>query len=311
MSRALLTVASVAAVLVIHTAIVTIAKSRRARTPGRPRRIAFWIRQGSSLAALVAIVIALLAIWFNDSSRLTTITGFATAGVAIAAQRAVTAFAGYLIIMRGRTFTIGDRIKMGGVHGDVISLGFLQTRILEMGQPPVVGEQDPPGMWVGARQYTGRIVTITNDRIFDEPVYNFTRELPFIWEEIAIPIPHHSDRAAAERILLDAARAETTGHLAGSRQARARFEAKFGARLDREDPHVYWRVTDNWLELTVRFVVPDHGIREIKDAMSRRILAEFERAHIDIASTTFGLVELPAVRIVRERARVTHAGSRG
>jgi small-conductance mechanosensitive channel len=48
-----------------------------------------------------------------------------------AAQRAVTAFAGYLVIMRGKTFTVGDRIKMGGVRGDVIALGFLRTRILE------------------------------------------------------------------------------------------------------------------------------------------------------------------------------------
>ena len=40
------------------------------------------------------------------------------AGLAVAAQRVVTAFAGYLIIMRGNSFTVGDRIKMGGVHGE-------------------------------------------------------------------------------------------------------------------------------------------------------------------------------------------------
>ena len=34
-------------------------------------------------------------------------TGFATAGLAIAAQRAVTSFAGYLVVMRGHTFTVG------------------------------------------------------------------------------------------------------------------------------------------------------------------------------------------------------------
>ena len=37
----------------------------------------------------------------------------------------MTSFAGYLVIMRIKTFTIGDRIKMGGVRGDVISLGLL------------------------------------------------------------------------------------------------------------------------------------------------------------------------------------------
>src|SRR5436305_6129295 len=98
-------------------------------------------------------------------------------------QKVVTAFAGYLVILRGKTFTVGDRITMGGVRGDVVALGFMQTTIMEMGQPP--GEQaDPPAMWVQARQYSGRIVRVTNDKIFDTPVYNYTRQFPFVWEEM-------------------------------------------------------------------------------------------------------------------------------
>ncbi len=34
--------------------------------------------------------------------------------------------------------TVGDRISMGGVRGDVMRLGFIQTTIMEMGQPPSV-----------------------------------------------------------------------------------------------------------------------------------------------------------------------------
>ena len=44
------------------------------------------------------------------------------------------------------------------------------------------------------------------------------------------------------------------------------------------DPRVYWRLTDNWLELTVRFVTRERGVRAVKDAMSREILAGFEGA---------------------------------
>ena len=63
------------------------------------------------------------------------IAGVITAGLAIAAQKVVTSFAGYFMIMRSRTFKVGDRIKMGGAHGDVIALGCLQTHILEMISP--------------------------------------------------------------------------------------------------------------------------------------------------------------------------------
>jgi hypothetical protein len=37
------------------------------------------------------------------------------------------------------------------------------------------------------------------------------------------------------------------------------------------DPRVYWRLTGNWLELAVRFVTPERGVRAVKDAMSREI----------------------------------------
>ncbi len=46
-----------------------------------------------------------------------------------------------------------------------------------------------------ARQYTGRIVRISNAVIFDKPVYNYTREFPYIWEEMHLPVPFNADYA--------------------------------------------------------------------------------------------------------------------
>ena len=77
---------------------------------------------------------------------------------------------------------------MGGVRGDVIGLGFMQTRIMEMGQSPPE-QRRRAGMWVHSRQYTGRIVTVTNDKIFDEPVYNYTHEFAYLWDEFSVPNP--------------------------------------------------------------------------------------------------------------------------
>lgn len=83
------------------------------------------------------------------------------------------------MILRGGTFNVGDRITMGGVRDDVIALGFIQATILESGQPPAA-QADDTAMWVRSRQYTGRDVTVTNEKIFDEPVYNYIRDFPFL-----------------------------------------------------------------------------------------------------------------------------------
>jgi hypothetical protein len=61
-------------------------------------------------------------------------------------------------------------------------------------------------------------------------------------------------------------------------------------------PRVYYRLTDNWLELTVRFVVKDHGIRALKDAMCRDILHALDEARIGIASATFEIVGMPPLQ---------------
>ncbi len=140
----------------------------------------FWTRQGISLLATVTIIIGLLSIWFNDPTRLATAFGLMSAGLAFALQQVVTSIAGYFVILRGNTFTMGDRITMGGVRGDVLRLGFIQTTIMEMGQPSSVQGADP-AMWVKSRQFTGRIVTVSNSKIFAEPVYNYTRDFPYIW----------------------------------------------------------------------------------------------------------------------------------
>src|SRR4051794_24274027 len=142
-------------------------------------------------------------------------------------------------------------------------------------------------MWVRSRQYTGRIVTVTNDKLFDTPVYNYTREFPYIWEELTLPVSFKDDRHKAEQILLDAAQKHCIDIASLSEEALHEMERRYSMRRADIKPRVYWRITDNWLELTVRFVTKDHAVRDTKDAMARDILPALESAHIGIASGTY------------------------
>jgi hypothetical protein len=56
-------------------------------------------------------------------------------------------------------------------------------------------------------------------------------------------------------------------------------------------------MTDNWRELTVRFLAPCHVVRNIKDAMSREILDGLNKAKIEIASATYAIVEVPPIKV--------------
>lgn len=256
----------------------------------------FWTRQGLNLFIAFISFIAILSIWFDDPRRLTTGLGLVTAGLAFALQKVVTSFAGYLIIMRGNTFSVGERITMGGIRGDVISLGFLQTTIMEMGQPPSVQGADP-AMWVRGRQFTGRIVTVTNDKIFENPVYNYTRDFPFIWEELKIPIKYNADRKFVEEVLIKSVKKHTEATYEESRYNIKFLKERYGVNGDDTIPRVFYRLTDNWLELTVRFITSEHGVRDVKDLISRDILAALESKNIEIASSTFDIVGLPKIQL--------------
>jgi small-conductance mechanosensitive channel len=289
-----LTVALIVAVFVVRK-IISMAL-RSATRSHRSERVAFWTRQVLSVATALLVTILILSIWFDSPGRLATGLGLFSAGLAFALQKVVTSLAGYIVIMRGKTFSVGDRITMGGVRGDVISLGFIQTQIMEMGQPAAV-QDAPPAMWVRGRQYTGRIVTVTNDKIFEEPIYNYTQEFPYLWDEMAIPVSFKDDRVRAEKILLDAAATHTRKYMQKSRQDREALREKYFLDFDDLEPRVFYRITDNWLELSLRFLAPEHGVRDLKDAMSRDILKGFDEAGIGIASATTEIVGFPELKL--------------
>lgn len=287
------------AVVLIVAALTALAHwvARYVVNEDRNPRAAFWVRQVVRLFAALLLILGLLSIWFDDPTRLATALGLVTAGLAFALQKVVTAVAGYFVILRGKLFRIGDRIVMGGVRGDVMALGMTQTTILEMGQPPAASG-DPPDVWVRSRQYTGRVVNVPNAKVFEEPIYNYSMHVPFIWEELTLPVAYRDDRHQAEAILLDAARRHATKPHDLSVQDVAALRRQ---HLDEPavEPHVYWRLTDNWLELTVRFVSSERGVRDVKDKMSRDILTALDAAGIGIASATFEIVGVPPLRLTR------------
>lgn len=302
--KLLITVVYIAAMALLNWALRSIAKLFLRGHRGK--RIVFWVRQAISVVIAVGIIVGVIPIWFSDPTRLATFMGLVTAGVAFALQKPISALAGYLVILRGKTFGVGDRITMGGVRGDVIELRFTQTTIMEMGQPPDVQDADP-AMWVHARQYTGRIVTVSNSTVFDEPVFNYTREFPYLWEEMRLPVSYKDDRDRAEQILLEVARRHTVKTKDLSQEALRELERRYFIASPDLEPKVFWRLTDNWLEMTVRFVAGTHGVRALKDAMSRDILAALDEAKIGIASSTYDVVGMPTLRVQVENGNGAQA----
>jgi small-conductance mechanosensitive channel len=81
------------------------------------------------------LVLIFLAIVFKDKlGSLTVILVFTGAGVAIAMQEVKVSLAGGIAIATGNFYHTGDRVKIGGISGDVIDIGVLRTTLMECGE---------------------------------------------------------------------------------------------------------------------------------------------------------------------------------
>jgi small-conductance mechanosensitive channel len=235
-------------------------------------------RKIARYAIVILVLIGLGFIWRPFAGQLGLVVGLLGAGMAFALQEVIGAVAGWANIVSGGMYRVGDRIEVAGVRGDVIDITLLRTKLMEIGSP--IGNDT----WVRGRQYTGRIVTVSNKKTFTDPVFNFSATFEFIWEELTIPISHDSDWILAEKIMLEEARAVSRSE--GAQEAMELMLKRYPVPRVEVEPHVFVRATDNWMELAARFIVPVRTARSVKDGLSRRITQRLDEAGIEIASET-------------------------
>ncbi len=236
-------------------------------------------------AVFASGTLVVLLIWLGPSADLTVAMGIVGAGVAFASQEVIGSFAGYLNIVTGSLYRIGDRVRIGAVTGDVVDISILRTTVMEIGE------------WVRADQYTGRVVSVANRVVFSDPVFNYTQRWAYLWDEIVVPVTYESDWRRAEELMLEHAR-EYTSNLRA--QAAAELEAlgeRYPLAKATVDPTLYLVMTDNWIEMTLRYVVAARDRRQVRAELHRELLQHFaEEENITVASATIEIVGFPPLR---------------
>jgi small-conductance mechanosensitive channel len=226
----------------------------------------------------------LLTIPADGLGQWTVFIGLLGAGLAFALQEVIASLAGWLVLSTGGFYRVGHRVQLGGIRGDVIDIGFLRTTLMELGQ------------WVEGDLYNGRIVRVANSFVFKEPVFNYTSDFPFLWDEIKIPITYESDRRLARAMLEEAATAITGAYAERVHEGWQAMVRKYPIEEARLQPLVSLEATDNWLSFTVRFVVDTKRRRPVRDALFERILADIDASEgrVAIASTTVRVLSDPS-----------------
>ncbi len=281
--RGLIAVGGVASILVARALI-----SRALYRSNRDQSTRYRLSKVVSTLSVGAVVILLAVVFSDQLGGVTVALGVAGAGITFALQEVVVSFAGWIALTLRNFYKVGDRVMLGGIKGDVIDIGALRTTLFELGE------------WVDGDLYTGRVVRVANSFVFKEPVFNYSADFPFLWDELEVPVRHGSDRDAARRIMLAAAE-EITGEYA--REVASTWDSMTRSYMiepSRVTPMVTLTADENWMTFTVRYVTNFQMRRTTKDALFEHILDAMDREpNVGIASAAqeITVVSTPASRL--------------
>lgn len=276
------TVGKIVATVIVVIVILAISKFAQRSIAKRIKaaQTTYRARQFVSLLGYCIAIFAITIIFSNKLAGFTVAFGVAGAGIAFALQEVIASVAGWIAISFGGFYSPGDRVELDGIKGDVIDVSILRTTLMEVGE------------WVNGDLYTGRIVRIANSFVFKGPVYNYSGEFPFLWDEIILPVRYGSDWKLARTMLyglVDEVLVEYANRVKDSWERMVREYRLEDANVE---PLITLRATDNWIEFTVRYVVDYRKRRWMKDHLFTRILEEIDKSdnRIRLASATFEVV---------------------
>ncbi|WP_067033812.1 mechanosensitive ion channel family protein [Allomuricauda sp. CP2A] len=211
--------------------------------------------------------------------------GLLTAGITITLQELILSIAGSFYIFFVRVYKPGDRIELNGIKGDVVDIDSIYTTMMEIGE------------WVSSDNYSGRIVKISNAFVFKGPVYNYSLDFPFVWDEFDLPIRYGSDMDLAKQIVISVAQEKLSEYVKDSIAGWKDVVNKYYIEDAQVDPTLAITMTDNWIQFNLRYIVDYKKRRMTKhllnEEIGKRILET--NGKVILASSTFEIVRIPTL----------------
>lgn len=210
----------------------------------------------------VLIIVAFSMI--GETSSLVLPIGLMGAALTFVLQQPLLNIIGWALISYRRLYRIGDRIAIGGAKGYVLDITTMYTELREFGE------------WMRGDTFTGRIVTIPNSVIFAQPVYNYTKDFPFIWDEVVNLVTYESDIEVAKGYMLESAKT-AVGQLMEENYDRykRKIEIRDLHQLLLKEPELRMELADSGVNVYVLYFCPVELRRKIKSEITELMWSKF------------------------------------
>ncbi|WP_308992860.1 mechanosensitive ion channel family protein [Mariniflexile litorale] len=249
--------------------------------------IRYKAQKGIEILGYVLLVLLTFTYFSGAIKDFTIIIGLFTAGIAFTLQELILSIAGSIYIFLVQVYKPGDRIEINGIKGDVIDVDSIYTTMMEIGQ------------WVSSDNYSGRIVKLSNAFVFKGPIYNYSKDFPFIWDELELPIRYGSDMDLTKSIIIKIASESLSEYTANSKSEWESVVKKYYIEDAQIDPTLSIKLTDNWIQFNLRYIVDFKKRRFTKYLLYDKIRMEIENTNgkINLASSTIEIIKIPEIKL--------------
>jgi small-conductance mechanosensitive channel len=220
---------------------------------------------------ITLILLILLFAYIENVSYLVTVLGFASAGIAIAMKDWFMSILGWLVIVFGGSFHVGDRVKVqkDGLPwvGDIIDISLLRMTILE----------DITLTTYMENRRSGRVVFIPNNYIFTTLISNYTHgTLKTVWDGIDFAITFESNHKKALYLIKEITKKYSKGYTDIARRGLNQLRSQYSLKNTNVEPRIYsflephgivistWYMTNSYAALTLRSTISAEIIDAIK-----------------------------------------------
>jgi len=235
----------------------------------------------------VLLIIITISFFTGSIKDFALAIGLLTAGITITLQELILSVAGSFYLFFVGVYKPGDRIEINNIKGDVIDIDSIYTTMMEIGE------------WVSSDNYSGRIVKLSNAFVFKGPVYNYSKDFPFVWDEFNLPIRYGSDIELAKSIVVRVASETLSEYVTKSISEWNQVVNKYYIENAKVEPTLAITMTDNWIQFNLRYIVDYKKRRYTKNILNELIGKEIQKTDgkVQLASATFEIVRVPNINV--------------
>lgn len=213
-----------------------------------------------NLLHVIAITVGLIIIWNSILPNILSFLGLFTAALTVSLKDVIVNIIGGVYILTTSLFSVGDRVILGEMKGDVVAINLSRFTLLEVDNNYNGG------------QSTGKLVDVPNSLIFSHMLINSTKGFNYIWHEMSISLNKGYKLDTVKRLLYRILEECTPDVDYEINKQIDKVNMEYLIYFNNVKPIVYITIEGDNIIYTMRFLVKPKNVRAVESNINEKLL---------------------------------------